>query len=59
MKTSTKVLIGLGIAAAATTLIAIGVIRELKAIRALTIDEDDLPEDLIDEDACDEVVIAE
>ncbi len=51
MKTNTKILIGLGIAAAATTAIAIGVIRELRAIRNLTIDIDDLPED----DACDAI----
>lgn len=49
MKTQTKVLIGVGIAAVATTLIAIGVIRELKAIRNLTIDADELPEDLIED----------
>ena len=45
MKTNTKILIGLGIAAAATTAIAYGVYRELKAIRNLTINVDDLPED--------------
>lgn len=45
MKTNTKILIGIGIAAAATTAIAYGVYRELKAIRNLTIDVDDLPEE--------------
>ena len=42
-----KLLIGLGIAAVATTLIAVGVIHELKKIRKLTDDADDrLPEEL-------------
>ena len=41
-----KLLIGLGIAAVATTLIAIGVIHELKSIRSLTIDADELPDEL-------------
>ena len=63
MKTNTKILIGLGIAAAATTAIAIGVIRELRAIRNLTIDVDDLPEedalDVAVEEAAEEVVDAE
>ena len=61
MKTNTKILIGIGIAAAATTAIAYGVYRELKAIRNLTIDVDDLPEE--DEDlealACEEEEAAE
>ena len=38
----TKLLIGLGIFAVATTALTIGVIHELKAIRALTVDADDL-----------------
>ena len=41
-----KLLIGLGIAAVATTLIAIGVLHELKSLRALTINTDDLDEEL-------------
>ena len=45
MKTNTKILIGIGIAAAATTAIAYGVYRELKAIRNLTITVDDLPDE--------------
>ena len=57
MKTSTKVLIGLGIAAGVTAVLAVGIIRELKAIRALTIDAEDLPEEL--GDGIDEVIIAE
>lgn len=61
MKTNTKILIGIGIAAVATTAIAYGVYRELKAIRNLTIDVDDLPEE--DEDlealACEEEEAAE
>lgn len=40
----TKLLIGLGIFAVATTALTIGVIHELKAIRALTVDADDLEE---------------
>ena len=62
MKTNTKLLIGIGIAAAATTAIAYGVYRELKAIRNLTIDVDDLPdeddvlEELEAEEAAEEAV---
>ena len=63
MKTNTKILIGLGIAAAATTALAIGVIRELRAIRNLTIEVDDLPEedaiDALDADAVEEAVAEE
>ena len=62
MKTNTKILIGLGIAAAATAAIAIGVIRELRAIRNLTIDVDDLPEeddfDALAEEAAEEAAFA-
>jgi hypothetical protein len=46
MKAHLKLAIGLGIAAAATTAIVIGVARELKAIRNLTIDVDDLSDDV-------------
>ena len=62
MKTNTKLLIGIGIAAVATTAIAYGVYRELKAIRNLTIDVDDLPdeddvlEELEAEEAAEEAV---
>ena len=41
-----KLLIGLGIAAVATTLVAIGVIHELRQIRSLTVDADELPNGL-------------
>jgi len=41
-----KLLIGLGIAAVATTLVAIGVIHELRHIRSLTVDADELPDGL-------------
>ena len=57
MKTNTKILIGIGIAAAATAAITYGVLRELKAIRNLTIDVDDLPDEEIDavcEEVCEE-----
>ena len=40
----TKLLIGLGIFAAATAALTVGVLYELKAIRALTVDADDLEE---------------
>ncbi len=58
----TKLLIGLGIFAVATTALTIGVIHELKAIRALTVDADDLEE--LEEDAevavlSDEAALAE
>lgn len=49
-KTQIKLLVGLGIATVATAAIAIGVIRELKAIRNLTIDADELPDELFGED---------
>lgn len=39
---NTKLWIGVGIAAAVTAAITIGVVHELKAIRKLTIDADDL-----------------
>ena len=59
MKTNTKILLGIGIAAAATTVIAIGVLRELRAIRNLTIDVDDLPEDEPADEAVEEAAIEE
>lgn len=49
-KTQIKLLVGLGIATVATAALAIGVIRELKAIRNLTIDADELPDELFGED---------
>jgi hypothetical protein len=49
-KMQIKLLVGLGIATVATAALAIGVIRELKAIRNLTIDADELPDELFDED---------
>ena len=49
-KMQIKLLVGLGIATVATAALAIGVIRELKAIRNLTIDSDELPDELFDED---------
>lgn len=45
MKNTTKLLIGLGIATAATAAIAVGVIRELRAIRNLAIDVDELSDE--------------
>ncbi len=44
-KSHVKLIVGLSIAAAATTALIIGVARELKAIRNLTIDVDELPEE--------------
>ena len=52
-KNNIKLIVGLSIAAAATTALVIGVVRELKAIRNLTIDIDELPEepgDIADEE---------
>ena len=46
-KTTLKLLLGLSIATAATAIIAIGVIRELKSMKSLTIDTDELPEDFV------------
>ena len=55
---NTKLWIGVGIAAAVTAAITVGVIHELKAIRKLTIDatdlfdeEDDLEAELLEEAA--------
>ena len=48
MKNSTKLIIGLGIFAAATAAVTYAVVRELKAIRNLTINIDTLPDE--DED---------
>ncbi len=55
-KNNIKLIVGLSIAAAATTALVIGVVRELKAIRNLTIEVDDLPEEPADllEDEADE-----
>lgn len=52
MKNSTKVAIGVSIAAtAALTAFVAGVVHELKAIRKLTTDADDaLPEEILAED---------
>ena len=47
-KNSIKLILGLSIAAAATTALVIGVVRELNAIRNLTIDIDELPEEPAD-----------
>ena len=45
-KTTLKLLLGLSIATAATAIIAIGVIHELKSMRELKVDTDELPEGL-------------
>ena len=63
-KSSIKLIVGLSIAAAATTALVIGVVRELNAIRNLTIDIDELPEEPADaleeaEAAAEEVVAEE
>ena len=41
-----KLLFGLAIAATATTAVIIGILRELKEIRELTIDADELAEEI-------------
>ncbi len=53
---NTKLWIGVGIAAAVTAAITVGVIHELKAIRKLTIDTDDLfdEDDVLELEADDE-----
>ncbi|MBQ8213629.1 MAG: hypothetical protein IJZ80_06435 [Clostridia bacterium] len=61
-KNNIKLIVGLSIAAAATTALVIGVVRELKAIRNLTIDIDELPEepgDIADEEEVAEDAAAE
>ena len=49
-----KLMIGLGLAAVATAVIAIGVVHELKKIRALTTDPDELPDAFDDDDEDDD-----
>ena len=58
MSKNLKIALGIGIAAAAVTIITIGVVRRLKEIKSLTMDAEELPEDLnleldepVDEDA--------
>ena len=46
MNKNWKLAIGVGIAAAAVTVLTIGVMRKLKAITSLTIEAEELPEDL-------------
>ena len=61
-KNNIKLIVGLSIAAAATTALVIGVVCELKAIRNLTIDIDELPEepgDIADEEEVAEDAAAE
>lgn len=62
-KSNIKLIVGLSIAAAATTALVIGIVRELKAIRNLTIDVDELPEEPMalgdDEDEAAEDIAAE
>lgn len=48
-KTTLKLLLGLSIATAATAIIAIGVIRELKSMKDLKIDTEELPDDFDDD----------
>lgn len=65
MKNSTKLIIGLGIFAAATAAVTIAVVRELKAIRNLTINIDTLPdedeelEELIEDTDVEEATVTE
>jgi hypothetical protein len=44
-----KLLFGLAIAATATTAVIIGILRELKQIRDLTIDADELAEEIVND----------
>ena len=44
-----KLMFGLAIAATATTALIIGILRELKEIRALTIDAEELAEEIVNE----------
>lgn len=52
MNKNLKIALGIGIATAAVTAITIGVIRQLKAIKSLTIEAEELPDELGLED-CD------
>ena len=44
-----KLLFGLAIAATATTAVIIGILRDLKQIRDLTIDADELAEEIVND----------
>ena len=44
-----KLMFGLAIAATTTTALIIGILRELKEIRALTIDAEELAEEIVNE----------
>lgn len=46
---SKKLLFGLAIAATATTAVIVGVLRELKEIRELIIDADELAEEIVND----------
>lgn len=53
-KTLLKILIGLGITTAATAIITVGVIKELRALKALTMEsDDDFEKNLLDAAAFD------
>ena len=62
-KTLLKLLIGLGITTAATAIITIGVLKELRELKALSMEsEDDFAKDLLDAaafDNMDEELIAD
>lgn len=56
MKKNTKRLIGLGIAATAVAAFTAGVVHELKVIKKLTTDIDELPEEEVPAEECEEMI---
>ena len=56
MKKNTKLWIGLGIAATAVAAFTAGVVHELKVIKKLTTDIDDLPEEEVPAEECEEAI---
>lgn len=56
MKKNAKLLIGLGIAATAVAAFTAGVVHELKVIKKLTTDIDDLPEEEVPAEECEDEI---
>ena len=53
-KTMLKLLIGLSVATAATAIVTVGVLKELQELKALSINSDDLADDLLEAGAYDD-----
>ena len=53
-KTMLKLLIGLSVVTAATAVVTVGVLKELQELKALSINSDDLADDLLEAGAYDD-----